>query len=106
MKDYVIDKLSWHLQANSDRDYQNQARARFSAIASFLQHHGLTKRELLPSGAVVTDDFALRTDDLTNEGRQLMDEVYDRWLKSLNRGKSPDDLSMLEKQLSKLRTGS
>ncbi len=59
MKDFTIDRVSWHTRLDSDPAYQERVQKRFKTIAGFLQAHGLVKGSLLPDGAVLDDNFEI-----------------------------------------------
>lgn len=101
-RDFVIDQVSWHWQSGSEPP--EKTLIRFRAVATFLQAHGLTRRVLLGEGEEPTESFSFRTEDLTDEGLQLMRKQYDRWLTAVDEGKiGPDDVRPLERALMKLR---
>jgi hypothetical protein len=72
-------------------------------VANFLQQNGLVRTPLLHSLDAVIDTFAIRKSDLTDEGFALMKKAYDKWVKALDRGSEPQDVSILEKMLLKMR---
>lgn len=99
MEDFVIDKVSWYKGTELKQDVQ----LRFRTIATFLQDHGLTKKPLLKNASDIEEDFCIRSADLTEDGLQFMRQVYDKWVRSIDRGKSPQDVKMLERALAQLR---
>ena len=101
--DFTIDALSWHTSLDPDPAFQKRVRERFKAVVSFLERNGLTKSQLLPPGADIKDNFELNSSDLTDEGLELMKKAYRRWQKSQDKSKTPGDVSILEKELGKLR---
>jgi hypothetical protein len=104
MQDFVIDKVSWHWESGSEPPQKTLLR--FKAIATFLQRNGLVKTTLLDGDDDPAEDFCIRASDLTDEGLRLMKEAYDRWLKAVDNGKTaPEDVSLLEKRLAKIRRG-
>jgi hypothetical protein len=104
MQDFVIDQVSWHWESGSEPP--EKTLVRFKAIAGFLQRHGLVKKTLLGEKDEPTERFCIRASDLTDEGLRLMKESYDRWLKRVDQGKTaPNDVSLLERSLAKLRSG-
>ncbi|MCC9609409.1 hypothetical protein LOC68_05355 [Blastopirellula sp. JC732] len=75
----------------------------FVAFVNFLQDNGLTARKLLKKGQTPDESFEIWESDLTEEGVAVVDKAFDRWLGALDRGKAPDDVSILEKALAKIR---
>jgi len=101
--DFVIDRVSWHTQRNPE--WRERIYLRFWVVVDFLQKNKLTKRQLLSGPADVKEDFNISTADLTEYGLVLMKKPYDKWLKSLSKGKDVRNVAMLEKELAKIRTG-
>lgn len=102
-KEFTIDKVAWHTQRLGNTEGRDRILDRFYAIVDFLQRNRLTVIELLASRSEISDDFSIRSSDLTEEGLELMRAVYDRWLRSVDRGADPSDVSAFEKTLSRLR---
>jgi hypothetical protein len=73
------------------------------AVAHFLQSNGLTERVLLPDGAEPDEEFAIKTSDLTPDGLAFMKQAYSKWLKRMDKGQKPEDVTFLQKELAKLR---
>jgi hypothetical protein len=96
---FIIDQVSWHLKAQGNPETRAHIIARFWAVVDFLQRNGLTKQELASSAGEIADDFAIRSDDLTDRGLDLMRKVYDKWLTKVDEGQDPKDVTMFEKKL-------
>jgi hypothetical protein len=99
MDKFVIDSMAWyrHLTLNQD------LRLRFFVLMKFLQEHGLTKSPAIGSISDIDDSFSLKSSDLTDEGMLLMKDGYSRWVRGIDKGKSPEDVRILEKSLKKIR---
>lgn len=67
--------------------------ARLSALASFLEASNLTTRMLTING-IVSKDFILKSDDLTQKGLELIKKGYEKWRKQ---AKTPEDIGPLKK---------
>lgn len=102
MSGFVIDQVSWHTKVVGNPESREHIVTRFWSVATFLQSNGLTNKVLAQSKGDIGDDFAISSDDLTEKGLALMKKVYDKWLSKVDEGASPEDLTMFEKQLSKL----
>lgn len=102
-KKFTIDKVRWHTQAPGNTETVEEIGARFRAIILFLQEHGLTVKPILRQGDPVTDDLAIVSTDLTEDGLELMKRCHDKWLRQLDRGASHDDLFLFEKELAKMQ---
>lgn len=103
MNHFVVDRVSWHTDVRDNPERPEMVKARFGALLRFLDENQLTLRPLLPDSGVVSDDFALRTDDLTADGILLMKKAYDKWLESLDRGAAPGDTSVLDRALNGIK---
>jgi len=102
MHDLVIDQVSWHWDSGSEPP--EKTLVRFKSVVRFLQDHGLVKRTLLNNNEEPTESFCIRASDLTDEGLELMKATYDRWLKSVDQGKTaPNNVDIFKKRLRKLR---
>lgn len=101
--DYTVDSVSWHLKADPDPAFHQRIRERFRAVAHFLQTNNLTTGVILPMDAEVDDNFQLKSSSLTEEGLALMRNAYSKWQKAQNKGKAPSDVTILQKELEKLR---
>lgn len=100
MDDFVIDRLAWYLNKGIHHD----PRLRFRALLDFLYKNNLLQKEFDFPKDFIPDDFEMRSSQLTEEGLQLFKNVYQKWLKSIDKGKSETNVSMLEKELQKIRT--
>jgi hypothetical protein len=108
MRDYcsvehhIVDKVAWHTQQLGARENPVKTRARFRAFVEFLQKHKLTLKPLLGDDQDLTDDFEIRTDQLTDKGIKFVGEIYDKWLGKLDKDTSPEivakTLPFLDKQ--------
>lgn len=103
MEDFVITQISWLTDVKGNEDFRDRFFKMHINFANFLQSNGLTTRLLFRDSAEVTDKFAIRKSDLTEEGFRLVKMAYDKWVRKLDKGGDPDDLSILERALKKLR---
>lgn len=106
---FVITCVGWHTRRVGNEGlkwFEDQTRLLYGTLIHFLQDNGLTTREILPKGAFVADETAIRRGDLTEVGKLLMRRPYDRWLGSLEK-KDADvtNTRILERALKKIRTG-
>lgn len=68
--EYVIARMGWRFIGSLETP--EEERARYSALAQFLEAHDLATRHLVNEDGQVEVDFALRRQDLTPEGFALM----------------------------------
>ena len=101
----TIDKVGWHTGTPGNTESREAIHRRFRAIIKFLQDNRLTVRQIASPdpAAALTDETAIRTVDLTEDGLRLVKRCYDKWLRRIDNGMSPDDMSILERELQKLR---
>jgi hypothetical protein len=104
-KPFVIDQVSWHTSTPGNTETREQIIRRFYSVAKYLQDNQLTTRTLLSDPSDVTDEFALRSEDLTEEGLALMKAAYDKWLRKVDQTMDSSDLTIMERALKRLREG-
>lgn len=98
MSDFVIDQVSWHTETSGNPESREKIFARFRSLSEFLKENGLLARTL----GDVDEQFAVRTSDLTDDGRALMKAAYDAWLRRIDRGAAPESTVTLDNALKKL----
>ncbi|WP_417395954.1 hypothetical protein [Gimesia chilikensis] len=106
MDDYVISQVSWHTRRTKRKAFHESAYLRMKTIVEFLQAHGLLRTTLLTEGQSIDEEFCFKKSDLTDEGFQLIQGYYDKWLNGHDRGKAITDTTILERGLKKLRNSS
>ncbi len=102
MKDFVIDKISWHTRLDPNPEFQARVRSRFLALYRFLHSQKLLSEPLDPSGIESGGDFEIRASNLTPDGLALMKATYSKWLKSTDKKKDPNNVDLLASQLQKM----
>lgn len=100
---FLVFKVSWLTQRPSEEHRRDQIVVHFYQITKFLQDNGLVRHPLMHSIADITDDFELSSSDLTDEGLTVMRAAYHKWLTKVDNGMSPEDWSLLERALKKVR---
>lgn len=105
MKHFTITRLSWVINLDPDPAYKDRIMRRYLALVTFLEKQKLTTHPLLVNGQIPSD-FTLNSADLTEEGLKVIKTGYDKWGKGVDRGNSPEDVSLLEKTLSQIRAQS
>jgi hypothetical protein len=99
--DYVIARIGWHFVGSSETP--EEERARYSALARFIELNGLATRPLTDGDGHVSSDFVLRREDLTQEGFLLIKKALARWTNEIDRTKNPNNVKTLERTLAALR---
>lgn len=97
--DFIIDSMAWYKGRTLNQDIA----LRFKEFARFLQTNALSTRTLLDLEQPVPDGFEIKSTDVTAEGLAVIRAVYTKWTKSIDRGKSPTDVKVLEKGLAEIR---
>lgn len=106
MTRFTITKVDWYTQRPGDPIPRESVVTQFRTIARFLDENGLSSRKLLdPVDREIGDDFAITSDDVTEEGLRFMKQGYTKWLKAVDRGKPSDDDRILKQELARLREG-
>ena len=98
-KSYTIDKVGWHTNTPGNTEPREKTQARFRAVIDFLQDNKLTRRTILSHDDAIDDQTSIHTDDLTEAGLAVLVEYYQKWLKKVDRGLSPVDVSMFERAI-------
>lgn len=100
---YTIDQVSWHTNTPGNTESRDQIVRRFYIVSNFLQASGLTTHDISCQEADIGDGFGINSDDLTEEGMVVMKAAYDKWLTKVDNGMSPQDLTIFERALKKVR---
>ena len=104
MKDFTIDKVSWHTSVKGNPETPEQIRQRFWILTNFLQEHRLVVGRLASNIDEIGNEFEIKLSNLTPTGWALIQRAYDRWLRSIDRGSGPAD-RLLKRELAKLLAG-
>lgn len=103
MSDFLIDDAAVHFAASKRLDYRESVRQQFAVFIAFLQSNELTTRLILDNDAVPDESTKIMKSDLTEQGFQVVQASYDKWLRGIDKGKPLSDVSVLEKALAKIR---
>lgn len=106
-KIFTIAKVSWQTQVQRNYEFDNSlVYTYFKNIINYLQDNGLTTRIILPRNEGVTENTCIMSSDLTEVGFLLIKKKYNKWVEGImDKGKSPSDYSILDKELKKIRNG-
>lgn len=102
-KPFTIFRVSWATQQLGNENGRDYTIQHVYYLIKFLQENALVVRPLMLDIEDISEDFALSSDDLTDDGLALMKKSYDKWLGKVDKGMSPEDVSFLSKSLSKIR---
>lgn len=103
MDDFVISKLSWHTDRPGNEELVDDYRLYFFSLVKFFQDNGLTHRVIVDDLDTMSNDAELRSSDLTGLGQQLVKFGYVKYQRHFDSGGDPRDVSILEKELGKLK---
>jgi hypothetical protein len=105
MKDFPIDKASWHTQKPRDYEFDSTIIYKyFRSIINYMLANGLLTNPILAADQEATDETQIMASDLTPEGFEFVKAVYGKWSDKVVDGKiSPDDYKLLDKALKKIR---
>lgn len=102
-QDFTVSKVSWSTQQKGNEQFREMALENYRSLFIFLQDHNLVVRTILQPGELVTDEMELRWSDLNERGKLLMRQYHDKWLKSIDDIRKPqDDVSVLQRGLKKI----
>lgn len=101
-KEYTVLKVGWFTQQQGRITSMESIHASHRALVEFLQDHGLTVRTVLEKDEPLTDNSCLMRSDLTEKGFLLYQKAEQKWLRGHDRGKSPTDMTVFERELAKL----
>ncbi len=102
MTKIIIDKVSWHTEVIGNPETEENIHMRFRTILNFLQDNNLTKRIILKENEKIDNETQFALEDLNEKGVIFIKKVYDKWLKSIDKGQSPNSISLLNKYLQKI----
>lgn len=100
---FTIFQVSWLTNLSGNEGRRDEIIEHIYRVSKFLQDNGLVRTRLIEDRESITDDFALSSGDLTDDGLAVMKIAYDKWLTKVDNGMSPEDLTLLEKALKKVR---
>lgn len=100
---FVIDQVSWHTRTPGNTETREHIVKRFYVIAKFLQDNELSLRQLVRDEQEIDDEFCIASGDLTEEGLAVMKSAYDKWLQKVDNGMPPEDLTILNRALSRIK---
>lgn len=96
---FTVDKVGWHTRTPGNTETREKTNARFRAVIDFLQENELTTCVILRPGDPIDDETSIHTNALTAKGFCVIKECYQKWLKKVDRGMSPQDVSMFANAL-------
>ena len=105
-KDFTIAQVSWLTKVQRNYEFDNSLVFEyFRGLINYLQKKGLTTKTILSENENVTEETEILSSDLTSEGFELIKKTLDKWTDGVfDKGKSPTDYKLLDKQLDKIRS--
>lgn len=98
-KDFTIAKVAWIIERPGNTVPIERVIKTFFSVAKFLQDNGLSRGVLASRPEDIGPEFTIESSDLTERGLQVMRAAFDKWLRRVDKGMDPDDISMLKKAL-------
>ena len=102
-KNRKVYDVGFMLSASKRRSYRESVIRMFDTYLRFLQGHGLTTRELLGHNETPDQNTSVTRADLTDEGWEFITIAQDKWFRAVDQGASPEDATLLEETLTRLR---
>ena len=104
MAETLIADVGFMLRQSKRRSYQDLIVRMFTTYITFLQENGLTTRTILEGSALPDASTRIMSSDLTEDGLAFVRRAEQPWFSAVDRGVSPEDTAILEKELTKLRS--
>lgn len=98
---YVILRADWLTKQVGNEHRKDEIIRHFQIALNFFRDNGLLRPNY--GTQVVDENFELRSDDITDDGLNLMKSGYQKWLRKVDKGMDPSDTSILIKELAKVR---
>jgi len=106
MKEFIIDTCKWYLDAEMDDtsklDAIEKFKSRYEPLLGFLFESQLYKCSL-PKSFEDWQSLEIKLSDFTEEGLELVMHCHDQWLDSVEKGVSPKNIKLWERELYKIR---
>jgi hypothetical protein len=101
-KSFTVDQVGWQTKTPGNTEPRDITHARFRAVIDFLQDNGLTNRTILQKEDPIDDETQIHTDALTPEGLLILQKCYQKWLRKVDHGLDPNDVSIFENTMNTL----
>ena len=92
-----------YFAASKHRKYRLHVASIFRRLIDFLQDNGLTTRTILARDEKITERLQIMRSDLTDEGFEFYSSVEQKWLRAIDSGTEPTDISILKSELRRIR---
>lgn len=106
MKEFIIDTCKWYLDEEMDDASKLNAiekfKSRYEPLLGFLCECQLYKCTV-PKSFEDWQCLDIKLSDFTEEGLELVMQCHDQWLDSVEKGVSPKNIKLWERELFKLR---
>ncbi|MEM7401024.1 MAG: hypothetical protein AAF304_03635 [Pseudomonadota bacterium] len=106
MKEFTIDACRWYLHEEMDDASRIEAienfRMRYEPLLGFLNESNLYTSQL-PKTIEEWHSLEIKFSDFTDEGLELVMNCHDQWLESMEKGVSPTNIKLWERELYKIR---
>jgi len=96
---FLITSVSPHVMRPGTTETYEDVVNRHWILVRFLQENGLVNRQLASGPSDIGMSFELNSEDVTSEGLRVLRVGFYKWLRDIDRGKSPSDIAALTKAL-------
>ena len=106
MKEFTIDACKWYIYEEMDDNDKIDAiekfKLRYEPLLGFLLESNLYESNL-PKTVEDWQSLEIKVSDFTDEGLELVMNCHDQWLDSVEKGISPKNMKLWQKELRKIR---
>jgi hypothetical protein len=106
MADHVRYSYPDFLNRSKKTSYRQAVTARGKSLMKFLLENNLVLINPFKDDGEIKDDLVIRLSNLTQEGAEILNEPVAKWWSFVEKGGDVNDISILEKSLSKIRKDS
>jgi hypothetical protein len=103
MTDHVRYSYPDFLSRSKKTSYRQAVTERGKSLMKFLSKNGLILIDPFKEDGELKDDLVVRLSNLTPEGIEILNEPVAKWWSFVEKGGDVNDISILEKSLSKIR---
>ncbi len=106
MKEFTIDACKWYIHEEMDDTARLEAienfKLRYEPLLGFFLESNLYKCKL-PKTMEDWHSLEIKVADFTDEGLELVMNCHDQWLDSVEKGISPKNIKLWQRELRKIR---
>lgn len=92
------------INANKNKTYRERVRKNGKTLMGFLKNNNLITIDPFYENGEIKENLEVRQSELTDEGLELFKKAIPSWWNYLDKGGDSDNISILEKALTKVRS--